>query len=284
MKKKVCSFVLILSLYLLAVSFALQIKPTSAASKTIVMTEGETKTITIPNKQKYYTSSESNGRISSTAKYKSRKVKITALKAGKSTLTVTTTKKKKYKYTITVNAKPADATTEEPQSVAGACPHCKKKGYLKAAHVTYTRNAIKTGYLKEPLISGCEYRRLHFSDKLTETEIQALVRSWDGVILSKFQNTSQLSGYSDFAYDVVVPYEYSGLNNTSAYQNKLANTKGLSSAYELVSYHSVGDNTDNSSHYLTEWTIEDVVVEPAKRITKNTGVVECTYCGYKYIK
>lgn len=284
MKKKICLFVLILSLYLLAMSFALQIKPTSAATKTIVMTEGETKTITIPNKQKYYTSSESNGRISSTAKYKSRKVKITALKAGKSTLTVTTTKKKKYKYTITVNAKPADNTTEESQSVAGACPHCKKEGHLQAAQVTYTRNAVKTGYLKEPLISGCEYRRLHFSDKLTEAEIQALVRSWNGVILSKFKDTSQLSGYSDFAYDVVVSCEYSGLNNISAYQNKLANTNGFSSAYELVSYHSVGDFTQNFSHYLTEWTIEDVVVEPAKQVTKSTGVVECTYCGYKYIK
>ena len=283
MKKKVFSFVLILSLYLLAMSFALQIKPTSAATKTIVMTEGETKTITIPNKQKYYTSSESNGRISSTAKYKSRKVKITALEAGKSTLTVTTTKKKKYKYTITVNAKSADATTEESQSVAGDCPHCKKKGYLKEAQITYTRNAIKTGYLKEPLISRKEFRRAHFHKSLSEAEIQRLVKSWGGVILSKFKDTSQTGEYSDFGYDILLPAQYSHLNNTSEYEQGLERLHGLQS-FDCVAWWSLGDNTDNSSHYLTEWTIEDVVVEPAKRITKNTGVVECTYCGYKYIK
>lgn len=283
MQRRVLTYILILAICLLVMPFTLQIKTTYAASKTIVMTEGETKTITIPNKQKYYTSSESNGRISSTAKYKSRKVKITALKAGKSTLTVTTTKKKKYKYTITVNAKPADATTEEPQSVAGACPHCKKKGYLKEAHVTYTRNAIKTGYLKEPIISKTEPRRAHFHKSLSETEIQKLVKSWGGVILSKFKDESQTDEYSDFGYDILLPAQYSRLNNTSAYEQELERLHGLQS-FGCVAWWSLGDNTDNYSHYLTEWTIEDVVVEPAKRITKNTGVVECTYCGYKYIK
>ena len=284
MQKRVLSYILILAICLLVMPFTLQIKTSYAASsKKITMTVGETKTITIPKKRKYYTSSESNGCISSTAKYKSRKVKITALEAGKSTLTITTTKKK-YKYEVTVKAKPADKTTEEPQSVAGACPHCKRKGRLQTAQVTYTRKAVKTGYLKEPLISGCEFRSLHFSDKLTEAEIQALVKSWGGVILSKFKDTSIRAGYTNFAYDIIVPYEYSNGTNISDYQQKLAVAKGLKSAYFLVDAFTAGDNTDNSSHYLTEWTIEEVVVEPAKQVTKNTGVIKCTYCGYKYMK
>lgn len=285
MQKRVLSYILILAICLLVMPFTLQIKTTYAASsKKIVMTVGETKTITIPKKRKYYTSSESNGCISSTAKYKSRKVKITALEAGTSTLTITTTNKKKHKYTITVKAKPADKTTEEPQSVAGACPHCKRKGRLKTAQVTYDRKAVKTGYLKEPLISGCEFRRMHFSDKLTETEIQALVKSWHGVILSKFSDKTWSTEDSDFGYDIVVPCEYSGLNNVSSYQNRLAQAKGFMSAYDMIEDSSVCDFTQNYSHYLTEWTIEDVVVEPAKQATKNTGVTQCTYCGYKFMK
>lgn len=285
MQRKILSYILVLAICLLSAPHTSKMKSVYAAvNEELVMIEGETLTITIPKKQKYYTSSESNGCVSSKASYKSRKVKITALKAGTSTLTITSTKNKEYKYAITVNAKPADATAEKPQSVAGACPHCKRQGRLQTTPVTYTRNAIKTGYLKEPLISAREYRWLHFSDKLSEAEIQALVASWHGVILSKFSHNSQRSGFSNFAYDIVVPYEYSRLNNISVYQRRLAYTKGFISAYDVVDGFSAAYNADNYSHYLTEWTIEDVTVEPAKQITANTGVIECTYCGYKYIK
>ena len=284
MQKRVLSYIFILVICLLVMPFMLQIKTLYAATTaTITMTEGETKSIKSPNNQKYYTSSESNGKISSKATYKKKTVTITALDAGKSTLTITTTKKKKYKYEVTIKEKPVDKTTEEPQNVAGACPHCKRKGRLQTAQVTYTRNAVKTGYLKEPLISGCEFRRMHFSDKLTETEVQNLVKSWQGVILSKFRDTSRRKGFTDFAYDVVVPCEYSGLNKTSVYEKGLEKKYGLNH-FGCVDAYSLGDNTGNFSHCLTEWTIEDVVVEPAKQATKNTGVTQCTYCGYKFMK
>lgn len=48
--------------------------------------------------------------------------------------------------------------------------------------------------------------------------------------------------------------------------------------------YSLGDNTGNFSHYLTEWTIEDVIAEPATQVTVNTDVIECSYCGYKFVK
>lgn len=284
MKKKMLLLVLLASLN--CISLASHIEPTNAATTSkITMTEGDTHSITIPKKQRYYTSSESNACISSSAKYKSRKVEISALKTGTSTLTITSTKNKSYKYVITVTAKekPADTTVEVPKDVPGGCPNCKKSGYLKTAQVTYMRGPVMTGYLKEPIISGCEYRRAHFSDKLTETEIQNLVHSWGGVILSKFLDTAARSGYSDFGYDILVSYEYCNLNNVSSYQQSLANEKGLT-AYSVADPYSLGDNTDNSAHYLTEWTIEEVVAEPAKQVTVNTDVIECTNCGYKFVK
>ena len=284
MKKKILWGIFVLCFVLF--SFIIYNEPTNAATTSkITMTEGDTHSITIPKKQRYYTSSESNACISSSAKYKSRKVEISALKTGTSTLTITSTKNKSYKYVITVTAKekPADTTVEVPKDVPGGCPNCKKSGYLKTAQVTYMRGPAMTGYLKEPIISGCEYRRAHFSDKLTETEIQNLVHSWGGVILSKFLDTAARSGYSDFGYDILVSYEYCNLNNVSSYQQSLANEKGLT-AYSVADPYSLGDNTDNSAHYLTEWTIEEVVAEPAKQVTVNTDVIECTNCGYKFVK
>ena len=169
MQKRVLSYILILAICLLVMPFTLQIKTTYAASKTIKieMTVGETKSITIPKKRKYYTSSESNGCISSTAKYKSRKVKITALEAGKSTLTITTTKKnnkaKKYKYEVTVKAKPADKTTEEPQNVEGACPHCKRKGHCykkcqRPKAYSDVRRSLPSGHNRLGSLCGVRFR------------------------------------------------------------------------------------------------------------------------------
>lgn len=285
MKKKIMFFIL----FILAMAFALQVEPTSAADNgTIILTEGDSKTITLPKKQKYYTSSDSNSNASSSASYKSRKVKITGLKEGATIVTVTSTKKKKYDYIVVVNKKPADPSTsvvtEEPKNVEGACPNCKKKNHLQTVQVTYTRNAVKTGCLKEPLISGWEYRKMHFNEKLTDDEILKLVQSWGGVILSKFKHESQREGFTDYAYDVLVPCEYSGLNNFSKYQIALANKYKLNSGYEVFDSYSLANNTENYSHYLTEWTLEEVVTEPAKQITVNTEVIECTNCGYKFIK
>ena len=283
MKKKMLLLVLLASLN--CISLASHIEPTNAATTSkITMTEGDTHSITIPKKQRYYTSSESNACISSSAKYKSRKVKISALKTGTSTLMITSTKNKSYKYVITVTAKKktADTTVEVPKDVPGGCPNCKKSGYLKTAQVTYMRGPVMTGYLKEPIISMTEPRRAHFSDKLTETEIQNLVHSWGGVILSKFKDTAARSGYSDFGYDILLPAEYSRLNKSSAYETT------LEQKYNLTTYcidpYSLGDNTDNTAHYLTEWTIEEVIADPAKQVTVNTDVIECTNCGYKFIK
>lgn len=289
MKKKIVTCFVFIALYILAMAFALQVKPTSAANNgTITLTEGESKTITLPKKQKYYTSSDSNSNASSSASYKSRKVKITGLSEGTTIVTITSTKKKKYKYTVVVNAKPADPSmsvvTEEPKNVEGACPNCKKKNHLQTMQVTYARNAVKTGYLKEPLVSCKEFRRVHFSDKLSEDEICELVKNWKGVILSKFKDTSVRDGYYNFAYDILLPCEYGGLNNISLYQRELFKRKGIDSPYKVIDPYSLADNTDNFSHYLTEWTLEEVIAEPAKQMTVNTEVVECTNCGYKFIK
>lgn len=285
MKKKILWGIFVLCFVLF--SFIICNEPTNAATTSkITMTEGDTRSITIPKKQRYYTSSESNACISSSAKYKSRKVEISALKTGTSTLTITSTKNKSYKYVITVTAKkkPADTTVEVPKDVPGGCPNCKKSGYLKTAQVTYMRGPVMTGYLKEPLFSYCEFRRMHFNAKLTEVEVQNLVKSWHGVILSKFKDSSWSNNYSNFGYDILVPSEYSGLTVPNDYQKQLASEKGLEDGFDVFDSYSLGDNTDNTAHYLTEWTIEEVIADPAKQVTVNTDVIECTNCGYKFVK
>ena len=75
MKKKILWGIFVLCFVLF--SFIIYNEPTNAATTSkITITEGDTHSITIPKKQRYYTSSESNACISSDAKYKSRKVKI----------------------------------------------------------------------------------------------------------------------------------------------------------------------------------------------------------------
>lgn len=276
MKKRVISFIFSFIVCL----FVFGKVPVYAATvEDIALTEGETYSITIPKKQKYYTSSESNGCVSSSAKYKSRKVKITALKPGTATISVVSTKNKTYKYSVTVYQKPVTSPEVKPQDVAGTCPHCKRSGRLQTRPLVYTRNAIKTGYLREPIISAMEVERLYFNSKLTETEIENIIKSWNGVILSKFRNTYS-SKLFRYGYSVLLPYEYSNGNNISAYESKVLKEKGIM-LQELVRVY---DSEKNNNFYLSEWFLTEVEAEPATRKTMDTGIIECTYCGYKYMK
>ena len=277
MKKRAISFIFSFIVCL----FVFGKVPVCAATvEDIALTEGETYSITIPKNQKYYTSSESNGCVSSSAKYKSRKVKITALKPGTATISVVSTKNKTYKYSVTVYQKPVTSTEVKPQDVAGTCPHCKRSGRLQTRPLVYTRNAIKTGYLREPIISAREVWYIFFNSKLTETEIQNLVKSWNGAILNKRVNNPNSEKFH-YAYSVLLPYEYSNRNNISAYESKLLKEKGIMKQ-ELVT--AAYDSEKNNNFYLSEWFLTEVEAEPATRKTMDTGIIECTYCGYKYMK
>lgn len=258
----------------------------AASGKTykVSVTEGRTKSVKLPNKQKFYSATDSNSHVSSSGKNNSKSFSLTGISAGSSTVYVTTSKNKTLCYQVTVKADSSADTAKstETTAAAGKCPNCKKSGGLQAISITYRRNAIKTGWLKEPLYSSIECRSMEFSDTLSEDEIVNLVKSWNGVILSKFNPGKKRSGYHPYWYTVLLPLEYAHLNNLSSYQTTLAASKNLD-PYALVEFGLMG-YTDHYGHYLSEWTIEEEVFAPAQDVTIPSGLYRCSKCDYLFEK
>lgn len=291
---------LCIALYIFALPAVLTCDTYNATSKVktykVTVTEGKTKSVKLPSKQKYYASNESNSKVSSYTKKNAKSITIAGISKGTSYVYVTTTKNKKYRYKVTVKAAPKEATTEkttedttedtteQPVEVSGACPHCKKSGGLEAVSVEYQREAVWTGYLKEPLISWRERRSVRFLKTVTEKEIQQLVESWHGLIIAKrsYPGNGMNALYNDkISYDILFPCEYSHGNKISPYEQSLAILKGVE-PFDLCIFNS--DTTDNRDFYLSEWFIKEVVAEPSKKVSVPTGLVKCSKCGYIFEK
>ncbi|MCM1499826.1 MAG: hypothetical protein NC124_15290 [Clostridium sp.] len=275
---------------LIALPAILTVGTSYAASKTktykVSVTEGRTKSVKLPGKQKFYSATDSNSHVSSSGKNNSRNFSLTGISAGSSTVYVTTSKNKTLCYQVTVKADSSaaedTAKSTETTAAAGKCPNCKKSGGLQAVSITYHRNAVKTGWLKEPLYSSVECRSMEFSSTLSEDEIANLVKSWNGVILSKFNATKARTGYHPYWYTVLLPLEYAHLNTISSYWSTLAASKNLD-PYDLIEYGLMG-YTDHSGHYLSEWTVEEEVFAPAQDVTIPSGLYRCSKCDYLFEK
>jgi len=269
MMKKFITFVLAC---MIALPSMITCDSSSAASKVltynITISVGETKRVTLPNKtsyKKYYSSTESNTFVSS---YGTKGKKTFVLKGIKATeqgkpaiVTVTTTSGRKVKYKVVVqssnsandNSTPTTDTTDV--TVKGDCPYCNSSDCLKKKTVTYTRPAVKTAYVKEPIKVGKYYYGITLKNGVVESDFEAHIKSFGGVIVD---NKGQY--YSFFA----------PLNAA----NKVFNQTGSSLMSDAYSCHST------LPFYLSEVIVEDVEAESAKSVTLDSGLVECTRCGY----
>ncbi len=266
MMKKFITFVLAC---MIALPSMITCDSSSAASKAltynITISVGETKRVTLPNKtsyKKYYSSTESNTFVSSYGTKGKKTFVIKGIKAteqGKPAIvTVTTTSGRKVKYKVVVqgsnsaNDNSTPTTDSTDVTVKGDCPHCGNSDCLEKKSVTYTRPAVKTAYVKEPIKSVYAYNLIQLRDSSKELEYEAYIKSIGGFIVTK----------EDDSYDVLVP-----LSTKESVLN------------ETLTTGSVGGGSCYA-FYLSEVIVEDVEAEPAKSVTLDSGLVECTKCGY----
>lgn len=249
----------------------------SSAAKTekvyITISVGQTKKVTLPKKsglKNYYSSADSNAKVSSFGKKGSRTFTIKGVSATSkkkpSTVTVTTTSGKKISYIVTVKKATSGSqnsvgVSKLSSSVSGTCPQCKKSGKLQNVTHTYTRPAVTTGYLKEPIMSATRHYNMTLSTGVTEKQFEDYVESLGGIVYLSWYSNEYRKNY----YNIVLP-----LDGVIPYDSSITPGGGYSTAY--------------GTYYLSEVILEEVEAEPAKSVTLNTGLVKCTSCGYIYKK
>jgi len=269
MMKKFITFVLAC---MLALPSMITCDSSSAASKiltyNITVSVGETKSVTLPNQasyKKYYSSMESNANVSSNGKKGEKEFTLKGVKATKENkpaiVTVTTTSGRKVKYKVTVQSSNSANDNSEPTTeptdvqVKGDCPYCNSSDCLKMKTVTYKRPAVMTAYVKEPIKDYQQVYCIELRDGVQESLFEAHVKKLGGVIITK-----DSSGYS-----ILVPQKSAGSERV---------------VDSSIMYNAVGSMTSPNRYYLSEFIVEDVEAESAKSVTLNSGLIECTKCGY----